>query len=145
MATRNHSRAAPWTIPTRSARRPAAYQVHCAVGNGSCAKQTPWPSQDSPAGDVPWAPRSAPERSGKPISALNQEPAQLAPSRHVAVNVHTPFGARTGALQRHTTLPSRRLGSVFSKSVALICSVQLVVLGAETATVSTLTAPTLAL
>ena len=47
---------------------------------------------------APWAaPISAPERSGKPISAVYQAAVQRAPSRQVAVTVHTPFGALLGA------------------------------------------------
>src|ERR1700677_2282557 len=101
-------------MPTRSGRRPAAYHVHCPTGNGSFAKHTPWLSQDSgvPTGG---AATSAPRGSGKPISALNQYAVQRAPSRHVAVNVHTPFGARAGAFHFHTTLPSRLLRNGFSK------------------------------
>src|SRR5271167_1252633 len=116
-------------MPTRSGRRPGAYHVHCPTGNGSFAKHTPWLSQDSLlAAGVPTggAATSAPERSGKPISALNQCAAQRAPSLHVAVNVQTPFGARTGAIQFHTTLPSRRLRNVFSRCSAVICSLQFV-------------------
>src|SRR5271169_3766880 len=135
-------------MPTRSPRRPAAYHVHCPTGKGSFPKHTPWLSQDSLlAAGVPTGggATSAPERSGKPISALNQYASQRAPSLHVAVKVHCPLGARTGAVQFHTTLPSRLLGNSFSKCSAVICSVQLVVAGAETATLTRLTPPSLAL
>jgi hypothetical protein len=62
----------------------------------------------------------------------------------MAVNFHTPFGDCTGAVQRHAALPGRRLGSVFEKRAALICSVHLVVAGADAATLSKSTGPAFA-